>query len=107
MMPRFAAVLSLVLLVQCLVVTASTPHPACEAMASYQAPYVASTYNVRDSASQLDVCVCVCVCLTDVLSLSVSLSCISQITKHMGFYYELAFRDLYVAPNCVCVCVCV
>lgn len=42
----------------------------CQPMTTYQAPYVATTYNL---------------------------------TKHMGKYYELAFRDLYPGPpTCDC-----
>ena len=42
----------------------------CQPMTTYQAPYVATTYNL---------------------------------TKHMGKYYELAFRDLYPwGPLCDC-----
>jgi hypothetical protein len=46
-------------------------HPPCaEHLESYQADYVASSYNI---------------------------------SKHMGFFYELAFRDLYPAsPECDC-----
>jgi len=53
------------------VLSGKPEHPACAAaLETYQADYVASTYNV---------------------------------SKHMGFYYELAFRDLYpAAPMCDC-----
>eukprot|EP01062_Namystynia_karyoxenos_P006188 TRINITY_DN12162_c0_g1_i1.p1 TRINITY_DN12162_c0_g1~~TRINITY_DN12162_c0_g1_i1.p1 ORF type:complete len:550 (+),score=168.37 TRINITY_DN12162_c0_g1_i1:96-1652(+) len=46
------------------------PHPKCESLSTYQAPYVASEYNM---------------------------------TRHMGHYYEVAFRDLYLGyPTCDC-----
>ena len=51
---------------------ASTNHPECEPLESYQAAYVQSTYTRE---------------------------------RHMGFYFELAFRDLYPAPphsDCQC-----
>lgn len=51
--------------------TSGEQHPPCAPLLeSYQADYVARSYNV---------------------------------SKHMGFYYELAFRDLYPAPpECDC-----